>query len=103
MDPIKRWWVIVESAGPSTYRRAIKHDPCSFCFREGGTVDHIEPRWVTGSEQRNHEDNFAGACSKCNSAKGHRYWLDYFVRKQDRVNAKYPDRQYRFKPLLEAA
>jgi hypothetical protein len=51
------------------WRRTLRGDPCSYCGRAGGTVDHVVPK-ATG--QRGLEDwvNLVGACPDCNAAKG---------------------------------
>lgn len=49
------------------WMRVIRTDPCSFCGRPGGTVDHIEP---TAGGGKNVWVNYTGACASCNSSKG---------------------------------
>lgn len=65
------------------WQRLLRLDPCAYCGREGGTVDHIEPRTplidyrgISGSPHS--WTNLTGACDRCNSSKGHKNLLLWF-------------------------
>jgi hypothetical protein len=60
---------VTAEAGPhceAAYREAMRHDPCAYCGKPGGTVDHIEPRKPGGADD---VSNLTGACAACNNAK----------------------------------
>lgn len=44
----------------------LRGDPCSYCSKPGGTVDHVVALNDGGS---NAESNVAGCCQSCNSSK----------------------------------
>lgn len=48
------------------WNRVLQADPCSYCGKEGGTVDHIVPRARGGT---NSWTNRTGACPRCNNSK----------------------------------
>jgi len=61
----------------------LRTDPCAYCGRAGGTVDHVEPRrrrtrltesWL----------NYAGACPSCNASKGSRPLLLWLLGRRGR-------------------
>jgi 5-methylcytosine-specific restriction endonuclease McrA len=47
------------------YKAMLRRDPCSYCFGEGGTVEHLVPR----AEARGLLENIVGACARCNSSR----------------------------------
>lgn len=65
------------------WMRVLRADPCSFCGRAGGTLDHIEPRSgrARGIGSVHSWVNYAGACESCNGGKGARSMLDYLRRR----------------------
>lgn len=58
------------------YIRILHDDPCSYCGRPGGTVDHIAPVTRGGT---NCWTNLTSACLSCNSRKRTRSLLDYLL------------------------
>lgn len=58
----------------------LRRDPCSFCGREGGTVDHIVPR-SAGGPGLHDWTNFGGACASCNSSKSSVPLLEFLGRR----------------------
>lgn len=62
-----------EPTGPfadSDWRDLLKRDPCSYCGRQGGTVDHIVLKLRrTGLKRPQKWLNFTGACFECNHRK----------------------------------
>ena len=55
----------------TAYGHVLDGDPCSYCGRVGGLIDHIVPRY-TGTDDW---DNLTAACKSCNSRKGNRSLL----------------------------
>lgn len=49
------------------YPRALRLDPCTYCGREAGGIDHIQPTSVGGVDDWT---NYAGCCQRCNATKG---------------------------------
>ncbi len=51
--------------------RLLRSDPCAYCGRAGGTVDHVEPRSrrPRGLGSAHGWGNVVGACGRCNGAK----------------------------------
>jgi hypothetical protein len=45
----------------------VRLDPCSYCGRDGGTLDHIDP--AASPAQRYVWVNFTAACEGCNRSK----------------------------------
>lgn len=60
---------------------AIAKDPCCYCGKAGGSIDHIVPRSVLKGA---HWENKTGACRKCNSAKSDTPLLRYLARRHGR-------------------
>lgn len=56
----------------------VRADPCSYCGRDGGTVDHIEP---TSKGGRNIWLNYTGACNGCNVSKSDTPLLAWLFRR----------------------
>lgn len=71
-----------------TFSKILRSDPCSYCGKPGGTVDHIDPRASGGT---NSWTNRTGACSRCNNSKGAKSLLFHLLaRGADReVSAAY--------------
>lgn len=62
------------------YASIIVNDPCAYCGKKGGTVDHIDPIARGGSNEWN---NLAGACRKCNASKCASPLIEFLARKSD--------------------
>lgn len=60
------------------YREVLRADPCVFCNRKGGTLEHIHPRARRGS---NSWPNLASACHTCNREKGSDSLLGFLMRR----------------------
>lgn len=45
----------------------LGRDPCAYCGRPGGTIDHIVARARGGT---NAPDNLTGSCAACGGLKG---------------------------------
>ena len=74
----KRGAKFYEHMALTYYMVAIKKDPCCYCGKAGGTIDHIVPRSrLKGSTW----ENKSGACKKCNSSKSNQGLLLYLVRR----------------------
>lgn len=58
------------------YANIIADDPCSYCGETGGTIDHILPRKLGGS---NLWVNLTSACGSCNSSKQDKNLLEFLV------------------------
>jgi 5-methylcytosine-specific restriction endonuclease McrA len=74
----------------SSYRMALRHDPCAYCGSASETIDHIEAQ---GEGGRNHWSNLTGACGNCNQRKGTRPLLGFLLAKplliqRDQINAE---------------
>lgn len=51
--------------------RTLRDDPCSYCTRAGGTIDHIDPQAGPRPLYGLHSWlNVTGCCSSCNVSKG---------------------------------
>lgn len=63
------------------WMRILRADPCSYCSRPGGTVDHVEPqsRPARGLGGGHTWANYAGACESCNSKKGSKPLLRWML------------------------
>ena len=59
-----------------TWRATLQNDPCSYCAGPGGEADHIVARRSGG---RDRWLNLAGACDRCNRAKGSRPLLAFLA------------------------
>lgn len=62
------------------YITTIFKDPCVYCGRVAGTVDHIDPVSLGGS---NDWDNLASACRACNSMKNNKLLLAFLLYKRE--------------------
>lgn len=60
------------------YVRLLLKDPCSYCFGSGGTIDHIIPVAMGGT---NDWWNLTSACKSCNSSKGSENLLAFLLRR----------------------
>jgi hypothetical protein len=58
--------------------QTLRRDPCSYCNRAGGTIDHIVPRRGKPKADRP-LTNLTGACEPCNKDKGARQLLHYLL------------------------
>ena len=45
---------------------------CQYCNQEADTVDHVIPRRLNGNDS---DDNLVASCSRCNLAKGGRFFV----------------------------
>jgi 5-methylcytosine-specific restriction endonuclease McrA len=61
--------------------RLLRADPCAYCGRAGGTVDHVEPRSrpARGLGSVHGWGNVVGACGRCNGAKRDRPLLAFLL------------------------
>lgn len=61
-------------------KEMIRSDPCSYCNRDGGTIDHIVPKVkVYGKGRGTDFWNHAGACRQCNIDKDDKDLLTYLL------------------------
>lgn len=58
------------------YEIILRSDPCVYCGRDGGTIEHIDPMARGGDDS---VDNLAGACRPCNSSKRDKSLLDFML------------------------
>lgn len=58
------------------YAEIIRLDPCVYCGRSGGTVEHIRPKAAGGG---NEPENLAGACGSCNASKNDKPLLIFLL------------------------
>lgn len=65
------------------YETVLRADPCVYCGKSGGTVDHIVSVFDGGDDS---VDNLAGACRSCNSSKRDKSLLEFLLWKLDRVS-----------------
>lgn len=54
----------------------LRSDPCSYCSKPGGTIDHVEPIDNGGDH---HWTNMTAACSLCNPSKATRSLLEFLL------------------------
>jgi len=48
------------------YVDALRADPCAYCGDPGGTIDHVKPKALGGSDS---DMNLTGCCRRCNTRK----------------------------------
>jgi len=55
-------------------QRILRRDGfiCQYCGQEANTVDHVIPRRLNGNDS---DDNLVASCSRCNLAKGGRFFV----------------------------
>jgi hypothetical protein len=76
----------VKRAGGTDYRKALQHDPCSYCgnpYRHGLSsreIDHIHPRAKGGP---NGWQNYTSACGFCNVLKFDHSMLAWLLELRD--------------------
>lgn len=58
------------------YIQTLRKDPCSYCGKPGGTIDHIIPISKGG---KNHWSNLTAACRYCNSRKADKTLIVWLV------------------------
>lgn len=58
------------------YEVILRSDPCVYCGKLGGTVDHIVSVFDGGDDS---VDNLAGSCRPCNSSKRNKSLLDFML------------------------
>lgn len=56
-------------------QKMYRIDPCAYCGREGGTLDHIIPKSKGGAQ----ENNVTGACQSCNVQKADKDLLSFLL------------------------
>jgi hypothetical protein len=57
--------------GPNVdWKAVLRADPCAYCGKPGGTVDHIVPRPARPPARPGGWWNYTGACERCNVKKG---------------------------------
>lgn len=71
------------STAALSFKRITRHDPCVYCYvypakKRSSTLEHIVPRSRGGLT---HWENLAGACGRCNRAKGDTSLLQFLVRR----------------------
>jgi 5-methylcytosine-specific restriction endonuclease McrA len=68
------------------WARIVRQDPCSYCGREAGTVDHVEPsrgpRPARGIGGAHVWLNLVGACEACNASKSDAQLLHFLGRRR---------------------
>jgi hypothetical protein len=68
------------------YRDVLRADPCAYCGRKGGTLDHIASRH--GAKGPNAWTNLSGACLRCNMEKGSGTLLMFLAKRAGLKRAK---------------
>lgn len=63
----------------------IRADPCAYCLRAGGTVDHIVPQSEPDRETYTWL-NMIGSCGSCNRGKDATPLLEYMLRRARSVS-----------------
>jgi 5-methylcytosine-specific restriction endonuclease McrA len=63
------------------FAKVLRRDPCSYCGKPGGTIDHIVPIAHGGIHE---VDNLAAACLQCNTSKATQSALYFLHRTQRR-------------------
>lgn len=58
------------------FRDVVRRDPCAYCGRAGGTLDHIQPK---SKGHKLHWENTTSACYACNVEKGSQSLVGYLV------------------------
>jgi hypothetical protein len=67
---------IEEARLHAEYEAILANDPCVYCGAPAGTVDHIQPINQAGTDEW---DNYAPACSSCNSSKRDKGLLQFLL------------------------
>ena len=62
--------------GTMDYYKALRADPCAYCGRPGGEIDHIHARSNGGEDGW---ENYSGICKTCNARKGRRSVLNFML------------------------
>jgi 5-methylcytosine-specific restriction endonuclease McrA len=63
--------------------RLVRQDPCCYCGRKAGTVDHIVPKCSRLKGVLYDWSNFAGSCDSCNQSKGSLSLLEFLSKRHD--------------------
>ncbi len=58
------------------YVRVLMRDPCSYCGKTGGTIDHVVPLSKGGSTGA---ENLTASCASCNSKKNNKSLLMFLL------------------------
>lgn len=58
----------------------IRDDPCTYCGRRGGTLDHIDP--LVSAAQRDVWMNYTAACEPCNRSKADTPLLEWLANRR---------------------
>lgn len=72
----RRAMIIPADRETAAWRVVVGADPCSYCGKPGGTIDHVEPIIHGG---QNVIDNLAGSCRACNARKGSKRLLPFLL------------------------
>lgn len=72
---------VEEALLENEYEKIVLRDPCVYCGKPSGTLDHIEPINLGGEEGW---ENMAPACQSCNSSKRDKGLLQFLLWKLDR-------------------
>jgi hypothetical protein len=74
------------------WERILRFDPCAFCGRSGGSVDHLEPRDplvpLRGIGSKFGWMNLSGACEGCNGSKGTQSLLGFLWVRAPRLSRR---------------
>lgn len=62
------------------YAAVVRYDPCSYCGRTGGTMDHVVPISMGGTHDA---ENMTGACQSCNSSKRNKSLLIFLLYRKE--------------------
>lgn len=68
---------------PSPFMDVLRRDPCAYCGKRGGSLDHITPRALGGSDDW---DNLTSACGRCNGRKSDGTVLDVLLGLREQPN-----------------
>lgn len=65
------------------YVAMLRQDPCAYCGKRGGSIDHLTPKVNGGTDEW---DNLTSACGRCNWRKNVRGVLEILMDLQIRPN-----------------
>jgi|TARA_R110000868_G_scaffold38952_10_gene136081 hypothetical protein len=78
-DPLSLLLELTPKLAKRRYRQSIYEAwncKCGYCGNEATSLDHIIPRFRSGSSNRN---NLLPACQKCNNQKGSEKMEDWYI------------------------
>jgi hypothetical protein len=61
------------------YIAVLRRDPCSYCGKDAGSVDHIDALHIGGN---NNPENLTAVCRSCNSSKRTETLLSFLLRRR---------------------